>query len=54
MIVGMTSYILFDRFYPTALGMHTVVLPILLSCLAYVSISLATDKKVASERLVEG
>lgn len=54
MIVGMSSYILFDRYYPSALGMHTVVLPILLSCITYVSVSLATDKKLVSEQLVEG
>lgn len=51
MIVGMSSYILFDRYYPSALSMHTVVLPILLSCITYVSVSLATDKKLVSEQL---
>lgn len=54
MIIGMGSYILFDRYYPSALGMHTVVLPILLSCITYVSVSLATDKKLVNEQLVEG
>ena len=52
MIVGMGSYILFDRFYPNALGMHTVVLPVLLSLIAYVLGSLAIPegkKKIAEE-----
>ncbi|MGM9926024.1 MAG: sodium/pantothenate symporter [Bacillus sp. (in: firmicutes)] len=46
MVAGMGSYILFDRFYPTAFGMHTVVLPILLSLVVYVIASLLTSKKV--------
>lgn len=41
MIVGMGSYILFDRFYPNAFGLHTVVLPVLLSLITYVLGSLA-------------
>lgn len=45
MLVGMGSYILFDRLYPNALGMHTVVLPILLSLLAFVLGSLLTQQK---------
>lgn len=45
MILGMGSYILLDRFYPNALGMHTVVLPIILSLLAFVAVSLATQAK---------
>jgi sodium/pantothenate symporter len=45
MIIGVGSYILFDRFYPNAFGMHTVVLPILLSFVAYVTVSYLTYKK---------
>lgn len=52
MIVGMSSYILFDRFYPTAFGMHTVVLPILLSLVTYVIASLLTSKKVGKTEFV--
>lgn len=42
MIVGMGSYIIFDRFYPNAFGMHTVVMPILLSFVGFVLVSLIT------------
>ena len=45
MIVGVTSYILFHQFYPNALGMHTVIFPILLSFLAFVAVSVITQKK---------
>lgn len=45
MIVGVTSYILFHQFYPNAFGMHTVVLPILLSLVTFVIISIVTEKK---------
>ncbi|MGX2958552.1 sodium/pantothenate symporter [Peribacillus sp. JNUCC 23] len=51
MVVGMGSYILFDRLHPNALGMHTVVLPVLLSLIAYVIISKLTDKYVLSSNL---
>lgn len=44
MIVGMGSYILFDRLMPGALGMHTVVLPVLLSLIAFVVASRLTGK----------
>ncbi|MDQ0229304.1 sodium/pantothenate symporter [Metabacillus malikii] len=45
MLVGMSSYILFDRLAPNALGMHTVVLPILLSLISYVLVSFMTQQK---------
>jgi sodium/pantothenate symporter len=45
MIVGMGSYIIFDRFYPNAFGMHTVVMPILLSLVGFVLVSLVTHRK---------
>jgi sodium/pantothenate symporter len=45
MILGMGSYILFDRFYPNPLGVHTVVLPILISLVAFVTVSFATQRK---------
>nr|WP_295971354.1 sodium/pantothenate symporter [uncultured Bacillus sp.] len=41
MIVGMGSYILLDRFYPNPFGLHTVVLPVLLSLITFVTGSLA-------------
>ncbi len=45
MILGMGSYVLLDRFYPNAFGMHTVVLPILISFIGFVAGSLATKQK---------
>ncbi|MEH6987441.1 sodium/pantothenate symporter [Cytobacillus firmus] len=44
MITGTASYILFHTFYPNALGMNTVVLPIALSLAAYIAVSLLTEK----------
>ena len=40
MLVGLGSYILFDRLYPNALGMHTVVLPVLFSLFTFIIVSL--------------
>ncbi|WP_147533389.1 sodium/pantothenate symporter [Bacillus marasmi] len=45
MLLGMGSYILFDRLYPNAFGFHTVVLPILISLTAFVIVSLVTSQK---------
>ncbi|SDN94127.1 sodium/pantothenate symporter [Halobacillus aidingensis] len=44
-LTGVGSYILFHSFMPQALGMHTVVLPVLLSLLAYILFSLLTVKR---------
>lgn len=44
MVLGMTTYILFDRLYPNAFGFHTVILPILISLIAYVAVSLVTKQ----------
>ncbi|MBN9653978.1 sodium/panthothenate symporter [Halobacillus sp. GSS1] len=44
-LTGVGSYILFHSFMPQAFGMHTVVLPVLLSLLAYVLFSLLTRKR---------
>jgi len=46
MIIGMGSYIVFDRLFPNPLGVHTVVLPVLLSLTSFVVISLLTKNKV--------
>ncbi|MBU8770730.1 sodium/pantothenate symporter [Cytobacillus oceanisediminis] len=48
MITGTASYILFHTFYPNALGMNTVVLPIALSLAAYVTVSLLTEKHASA------
>lgn len=45
MVVGVLSYILFHTFYPSAFGMHTVVLPVILSFVAFICGSLLTDNK---------
>jgi sodium/pantothenate symporter len=47
MVLGMGSYILFDRFYPNAFGLHTVVLPIILSLLGFVIVSYTTHRHFA-------
>ncbi|GLY11162.1 sodium/pantothenate symporter [Pseudobacillus badius] len=44
MIMGMISYILLSTFYPNAFGMHTVVLPILLSLITFVAVSLFSGR----------
>ncbi|NEY19881.1 sodium/panthothenate symporter [Bacillus ginsengihumi] len=44
MILGMASYIFIDRFYPNPFGIHTVVLPIVISCLAFIIISFCTQR----------
>jgi len=45
MVAGMASYILFQTYAPEFLGMHTVVMPILISLVVYVMVSLATTKR---------
>lgn len=51
MIVGVCSYILFNTFYPNAFGMHTVVLPVLLSFFTFVIASMMTSKKLAVQQI---
>jgi sodium/pantothenate symporter len=46
MIIGMGSYMLIHLFMPNPFGMHTVVLPVLLSFTAFVMVSLLTKKAV--------
>ena len=36
MVVGMSSYIVIDRFLPNPFGLHTVILPILLSLITFI------------------
>ncbi|MFC3886101.1 sodium/pantothenate symporter [Bacillus songklensis] len=45
MIVGMMSYIFIHLFMPNPFGMHTVVLPVLLSLVTYVFISILTASR---------
>ncbi|WP_404455149.1 sodium/pantothenate symporter [Virgibacillus necropolis] len=46
MVLGISTYILFDTFYPQPLGMHSVVLPIVLSFFAFIIVSLLTHKRL--------
>jgi sodium/pantothenate symporter len=52
MVIGMGSYIMFDRLLPNALGMHTVVLPIFLSLIAYVIVSLISHKTIRPKKRI--
>ena len=47
-LMGVGSYILFNTFMPNAFGMHTVVMPVFLSLIAYVGVSLLTVKHHAA------
>ncbi|WP_088036040.1 sodium/pantothenate symporter [Evansella clarkii] len=44
MITGVTSYIIIHQFFPNPLGMHSVVLPIVISFASYIIAVLLTDK----------
>ncbi|WP_062353908.1 sodium/pantothenate symporter [Bacillus kwashiorkori] len=46
MFVGILSYILIHTYAPNALGMHTVVFPVLLSLVTFVTISFATKNVI--------
>ncbi|WP_163526970.1 sodium/pantothenate symporter [Halobacillus ihumii] len=58
MVVGVITYIVIQQFFPTPFGMHSVVLPIILSFVAYVVVSLATQsmtlKEYAAQQKIEG
>ncbi|MGG1676447.1 sodium/pantothenate symporter [Neobacillus sp. NRS-1170] len=45
MVLGMGTYILLDRFYPNAFGLHTVVVPVVLSLISFVVVSFATQQE---------
>ncbi len=47
-LMGVGSYILFNTFMPNAFGMHTVVMPVFQSLIAYVGVSLLTVKHHAA------
>jgi len=50
-IVGIASYISFDIMWPRPLGLHTIVLPLVLSLAAFVIVALVTKKP--SDEVVE-
>lgn len=53
MIVGIISYIIFDRFYPNPFGMHTVVLPICLSFFTFIAASIVGNiRKSRSQQIL--
>jgi sodium/pantothenate symporter len=45
MIIGMGSYIFLDQFYPNPFGIHTVVMPIVLSFVGFILVSVFTQPK---------
>ncbi|WP_042353996.1 sodium/pantothenate symporter [Bacillus rubiinfantis] len=49
MVLGMSSYIIFDRFYPNPFGVHTVILPIIISMLGFITISMFTQRNISIE-----
>lgn len=53
MMVGIVSYIAFDRLYPNPFGMHTVVLPIVFSFFAFILASIIGNMKYSRRILVE-
>ncbi|AXI07909.1 sodium/panthothenate symporter [Oceanobacillus zhaokaii] len=44
-VVGIVFYFIFETYYPQPFGMHSVVASIVLAFIAYVSVSLSTQKK---------
>ncbi len=46
MIVGISSYILFQAYYPDPFGMHTVVSSIVLSFVSYIGFSLVMKNRI--------
>ncbi|MBM7715199.1 sodium/pantothenate symporter [Bacillus thermophilus] len=49
MVIGISSYILFDTFYPQPLGMHSVTLPVVMSLIGFVIVSLLTNKYTSNQ-----
>ncbi|GGB42218.1 sodium/panthothenate symporter [Virgibacillus dakarensis] len=54
MVVGIVLYVLSDQFYPKPFGLHSVVLPVILSFVAYVGVSLVTQKRCLGENKGKG
>lgn len=48
MVTGVGLYILSDSFFPQPFGLHSVVLPIVVSFFVYIAASLATQKKTVA------
>lgn len=45
MFIGIGSYMVFHLYFPNLFGMHTVVLPVLLSLVSFITVSLLTSRK---------
>ncbi|ALX49279.1 sodium/pantothenate symporter [Lentibacillus amyloliquefaciens] len=50
MITGVGLYILSDSFFPQPFGLHSVVMPVVVSFFAYVFVSLGTQEKVVGQK----
>lgn len=50
-ITGIATYIGFNMYWPRPLGMHTIVLPLIISLIAFVLVSYMTEKP--SQRIIE-
>ncbi|AIF42254.1 sodium/pantothenate symporter [Virgibacillus sp. SK37] len=48
MVSGVALYILSDQFFPKPFGMHSVVLPVFISFVFYVVVSLVTERKFSA------
>ncbi|MEC2159500.1 sodium/pantothenate symporter [Virgibacillus halodenitrificans] len=48
MVSGVALYILSDQFFPQPFGMHSVVLPVFISFVFYVVVSMMTDRKLSA------
>ncbi|UOQ94495.1 sodium/pantothenate symporter [Halobacillus shinanisalinarum] len=53
MLVGVGSYIMIEQFFSSPFGMHSVVLPIILSFIAYVVVSLATKQATLDDYMAQ-
>ncbi len=51
MVVGVGTYILFSKVWARPLGMHTIALPLILSLIAFVAVSMSTREP--EERIIE-
>ncbi|UOQ92280.1 sodium/pantothenate symporter [Halobacillus shinanisalinarum] len=53
MAVGIGSYIIIDLFFTSPFGMHSVVLPVIFSFIAYVVVSLATKNVAVNDYIAQ-
>ncbi|WP_113928372.1 sodium/pantothenate symporter [Bacillus sp. P14.5] len=53
MIVGIGSYIIVDQYFPNLFGMHNVVVPIILSFVAFITVSLMTKSYTVNDYITQ-